>query len=269
MLYLLLDWEDRIDPEFDFTADGRPDRRKDSHKHHLYAHEFFKTPPYDGILTSIALFEGKIRLSHEGRKVTIRGLPSIKDYLRLPTGLIAMGDCGAFSYVNQLVPPTWASPERVATLHQQLQFDLGVSPDHVILNAIYIEPKQKYILTEDEKEQRRQITLRNASAFLAYMQKNNFTFTPLGAVQGYNLQTYVDSAQKLVEMGYTYLAVGGLVRYPTAQIREIVEAIWRKLRHHRPPIKLHLLGILRLQLLDLFRDLEIASFDSPSFLRKA
>ena len=71
-------------------------------------------------------------------------------------------------------------------------------------------------------------------------------------------------------MNYTYIAIGGLIRYTTTKVEEIVTAVMRQvISRKQPQIKVHLLGILRPQLLEKFRQFGITSFDSASYLRKA
>lgn len=272
-LFFLPTWEDRVEPDFDFREES-PKCRRDSYKTGLYAHEIFPEPPYDGLLISLALFENKLRLGNNGSGPTIRGYDNIRAYLRLKhlPQVQIMGDCGAFTYVNEEVPPASASPGRVAQLYNTLGFDTGISPDHIIVNSILVKHNGRVEcqpLTLQEKEQRRIITLQNAKLFLDYVRTHNLSFTPVGAAQGYDESTYVESVNDLLDMGYDYIAIGGLVRYPTARVRAIIEAILRAVRRRRQGVRIHLLGILRMQLLDYFRQAGISSFDSASFLRKA
>ena len=275
MLYFLPDWEDRICPRFDFQNDFELCRSENSYDRGVYAHEVFDDPPYDGILVSLAVFESKIRLNHDGKTPTVRGFRSIKTYLRTDKSskpLLVMGDCGAFSYVNCEEPPEYASPQRIADLYHSLDFDLGVSPDHVIVDSIVVrqgEIIKKRRLTLEEKEKRRQISLENANRFLKYVRESSLSFTPVGAAQGYNVETFVDSVNQLIDMGYSYIAIGGLARYRTPQVITIVEAIAEAVRQRSANVKIHLLGVLRIELLQRFRELGIASFDSASFMRKA
>ena len=39
MKYFIPDWDDRIDPNFDFDADFEQTRKSDSYKGRVYAHE--------------------------------------------------------------------------------------------------------------------------------------------------------------------------------------------------------------------------------------
>ncbi|MDE0184990.1 MAG: tRNA-guanine transglycosylase DpdA [Candidatus Poribacteria bacterium] len=269
MQYFIPDWEDRIDPNFNFDSDFKWIRNSDSYTGRVYAHEIFKKPPYDGILISLGLLN-KFRPSNNDAQPSIRGFTDIKQYLRINSNnpLKVMGDCGAFSYVNQDIVPF--SVTQVADLYDSLNFDLGISLDHLVVKSIVNENGKKIDLSESQQETRRQLSLENAKAFLNYCRAKRYSFVPIGAAQGLSTRTYIDSVDKLIEMNYNYIALGGLIRYTTAQVDEIVTAIMEDVvsRKH-PPIKVHLLGVLRPQLLRKFRRFGITSFDSASYLRKA
>jgi tRNA-guanine family transglycosylase len=122
-------------------------------------------------------------------------------------------------------------------------------------------------LTEKQKEERRQLTLRNAKEFIKYHKKNNLDFVPIGAVQGYTVETYADSAAKTIEMGYKYIGIGSLVPKSNDEIIEILKAVKRVIGKRN--IKIHLFGVVRLKKLFDFKALGVTSMDSASFLRKA
>ena len=270
MKYFIPDWEDRIDPNFDYENDFTQTQKSDSYKGRVYAHEIFEDSPYDGILISLGIFQKKLRLENNGSQPSIRGFTSIKEYLRIDreNSLKVMGDCGAFSYVNQEKGPF--SVTETADLYAALDFDLGISLDHLVVKSIMGENGEKIDLSEDEQEQRRQLSLANAEEFLEYCQKKKYCFVPIGSAQGLSIESYIDSVDKLIEMNYTYIAIGGLIRYTTTEVEKIVTAIMKKvILRKQPPIKVHLLGILRPQLLEKFRQFGITSFDSASYLRKA
>jgi queuine/archaeosine tRNA-ribosyltransferase len=273
MKYFLPDWEDRVDPNFDYEDDFGFRRASDPYTGRVYAHEIFETPPYDGILISLAVFEGKVRLDGSGDQPFLRGKTDIKEYLRIAKSskrLLVMADCGAFTYVNEEIPPV--RPSSVADLYNDLGFDLGISPDHIVVNSIVIQNGDKvetHQLSVVEKEERRRISLRNAEKFFLYTKKHSLCFTPMGSAQGYDTKTYLDSLNKLIDMEYQHIAVGGLARLRTSQVEEMVRAIASQIQKREAKINLHLLGVLRPNLLPLFSSLGISSFDSASFLRKA
>ncbi|MFN3426430.1 MAG: tRNA-guanine transglycosylase DpdA [Candidatus Thermochlorobacter sp.] len=268
MKYFLPDWEDRVYPNFNFEDDFSPHSSQDAYKESVYAHEIFKKPPYDGVLISLALYSKKY-LRYENGTPNIRGFTNIREYLRLNRHLkhlAVMGDCGAFSYVNEEKPPV--TPQGVANLYHQLDFDLGISPDHIIVDSITIKGKP-YRLSEREKQDRRKISLDNAAAFSKYVRQSNMRFTPIGVAQGYDEQSYGDSVNQLLDMNYEYIAIGGLVRYPTIKLKSIVEHAMQQIHARRRKVKVHLLGVLRPELLPRFQEIGTSSFDSASFMRKA
>lgn len=272
--YFLPDWEDRLDPEFDFEKDSFSNgHKKNAYEHDYYAHQIFDEPPYDGILVSLAIFENKISLSQQGNEYQIRGRNNIKKYLKIPerSSLEVMGDCGAFGYVKEKEPPQpFYTVENVAQIYQRLGFDYGVSVDHLAVDYIFIKNqktgrREKKLLSQREKNRRIKITLDNAVQFLDLHQDNNYSFVPVGVAQGYDLDTYKSSVKSLVDMGYDYIALGGLVQYSTPFIIKILEAI----QPYSSKVKIHLFGVLRKDHLETFQQLGADSFDSASFFRKA
>ena len=67
-------------------------------------------------------------------------------------------------------------------------------------------------------------------------------------------------------MGYTRIALGGLVPLKTVEIAQVVQAV-AVIR--RPGVEFHLLGVTRLQRLSEFEECGVTSFDSTSPLRQA
>jgi len=272
--YFLPDWEDRLDPDFDFIKDIFSDEhKKNPYEHDYYAHQIFNKPPYDGILVSLAIFEKKISLNRDGEKYCIKGKDNIKDYLKIPknTSLEVMGDCGAFGYVKEEVPPEpFYSVENVAHLYDSLGFDYGVSVDHLAVDYVFINnPKtgkrEKKLLSKKEKDRRIKITLDNAVKFLELHQEKHYNYTPFGVAQGYDLSTYESSVKSLIDIGYDFVALGGLVQYKTEFILRILE----KIKPYSEDVNIHLFGVLRKDHLKIFEGLGVNSFDSASFFRKA
>jgi hypothetical protein len=280
MKYFIPDWEDRLDPNYDFQTDTFGRERNEAYKTDIYAHQIFSKPPYDGILISLALFNSRSKItlkeSKNGDK-NIRELRTIKDYLKIPasSNLEVMGDCGAFSYINEDTPPAEYDTKLVADVYHNLGFDYGVSVDHMIPDFILKEDrkgrKKKIKLTKQQKEKRRQLTLDNAEEFLRYHRERNYDFIPIGVAQGSDPIFYADSVYNLLEMGYRYIGLGSLVPKRDDEIVDILKAVKRVIDRHSKEenIRIHLFGVLRIKKLVEFRSLGVTSFDSASYLRKA
>ncbi|RUM43345.1 MAG: queuine/other tRNA-ribosyltransferase, partial [Desulfurobacterium sp.] len=216
----------------------------------------------------------------ENGRPKIRGFSNIKDYLRVNGKLPVLGDCGAFTYVNEKRPPL--SSEKAVLHYHQLGFDYGISVDHICCETVTVERgkerefkfvdlketgmgKLKLILSTDELEERRQLSLQNAKEFLKLAK--GASFIPVGAAQGYSVETYVESVKELLRYGYTYVAIGGLVPRRTEFIRELLRKLAEEVDLER--VKVHLLGVLREELLPDMVRWGVFSFDSASYLRKA
>lgn len=279
MKYFMPDWEDKVDPSFDFERDLYTPHRDVSAD--VYAHEIFRTPPYDGILLSRAVAE-KSKASYE--LLQRKGAHS---YLRLPKGLEVFGDCGAFSYVNEQQPPYDTSD--VLEYYATIGVEYGASVDHVVVNSIYVTDtledevqnkedvkkgeKRKVQMSEDERKRRVELTLENARQFIGFHKKRRYKFTPVGVAQGWTPDTYADSVRALLRMGYNYIAVGGLARSTAYQVLEVLKAVKRTVDESSwnipKKVRFHLFGVAKLRLMARLPRYGVASIDSASYLRKA
>lgn len=272
--FYLPDWEDRLDPDFDFSIDQYSQGHKTSpYKNDVYAHQLFQESPYDGILFSLSVFQSKITLTNgNDNTFKIRDATNIKQYLKIPpnSSLEVMGDCGAFGYVKETIPPLpFYSVKNVANLYEKLGFDYGVSVDHLVVDYVLIknksENKKKKYLSVKEKKERVEITRKNANEFFNYHKEQGFKFKPIGVAQGYDLNSYFMSVANIVEIGYEYIAIGSLVSKPSSFIISILNKIQPLIEEKH----IHLFGVIRPESIDTFQKLGVTSIDSASFLRKA
>jgi hypothetical protein len=249
MRYFIPDWDDRVDPGYDFAADQHTPERV-PYRDDRYAHEIYNPPPYDGVLISRVTLDGNATKYH-----TIQELGSVHRYLRLPVegGYQVMGDCGAFSYWNQAEPP-YQTPD-ILDYYHTFGFDLGVSIDHLIFTSDQVERERRWHLTMD-----------NAREFLRLHQAGGYRFTPVGVAQGWNPESYQRAVKALIAMGYGHIAIGGLVRSQNKPIIEVLTSVKEVLP---AGIAVHLFGVSRPEQVPTFMRLGVTSFDSASRLRKA
>lgn len=242
--YFIPDWDDRVDPDFDFITEASPNT---GWEREAYAHELFDEPPYDGILVSKVVEEKSRQRRERLRRMGVHGA------LRVPPDFPVLGDCGAFGYIDQKTPPY--SVEEVCDYYTAGGFTLGVSVDHLIPTADHPDRDLRY-----------RITLENAQAFLQEHRRRRLPWIPVGAVQGWDPESYAEAASATARMGYRLLALGGLVRASTAEIMDILNAVSRVLPED---VRLHLFGLSREALLPHLRAHRVASVDSASALRQA
>lgn len=246
LMYFIPEWDDHVDRDFDFETDSHSGGIGDW-SNEVYAHQLYSEPSYDGILISKVIAE-----KSKKKKERINRL-GVHRFLRVPPEVPIMGDCGAFGYINEKVPPY--TTEEILDYYSRLGFDFGVSIDHMIVAA-----------TESEKKERYDLTIANAADFLEKHRKGRLPWTPIGAVQGWDPKSYAAAAKSYVAMGYKYIALGGLVRTTTAEILAILQQV-----HQVVPqdVRIHLFGLARIASMQQFADLGVRSVDSASLLRRA
>jgi queuine/archaeosine tRNA-ribosyltransferase len=121
-------------------------------------------------------------------------------------------------------------------------------------------------VSEQVARERYQLTIDNAREFISEHRKCQLHWRPIGAVQGWDPNSYAAAAEKYVKMGYDYIALGGLVRSKTHEILKIVEEVSKVVPRS---VDVHLFGLARLEAMRRFSDLGITSVDSASHLRRA
>jgi hypothetical protein len=303
MHYFIPEWDDRVDPDYDFSCDGiTPDR--DPYSHDVYSHEIYPSPNYDGILVSKSVIEDNQKKKERISKIGIHA------HVRVPRNFPIMADCGAFNYIDEKEPPY--ESDEIVEFYENLDFDFGVSIDHLIVpnhmhrtdyffqdahgetksiseeefnkfkkqgikveksnnrNAELFESEPllftKIIEDLSEAKYRWEITLRNSQDFIAIHKEKGATFTPIAGCQGWDVESQVEMFKQQQEMGYNYIALGGLVRSKTSQILALLEDV-NKVR--KPSTRIHLLGVARPDALVAFLSAGVNSIDSARFLRQA
>ena len=244
--YFIPEWDDLVDPDFDFETDTHSGGSGDW-SNEVYAHQMYPEPNYDGILISKVIAE---KSKKKAERINRLG---VHRFLRVPRDFPIMGDCGAFGYINETVPPYTTS--EILDYYTRLDFDYGVSIDHLIVSA-----------TESVKADRYGLTIQNAEDFLREHRKLGLPWVPVGAVQGWDPESYAKAAKQYVAMGYDYIGLGGLVRTSTKEILRILEAV-----HPVVPsgVRMHLFGIARINVFPQLAKLGVTSVDSASYLRRA
>jgi hypothetical protein len=273
MKFFFPDSQDMVDPSFDFVAETSAEfriRQQDD----LYAHEVFAKPPFDGVLVSMGIVEsiggsgtGRYTMAqrHRLRRVGAREFFRISNS---PTAskLKMMGDCGAFSYVQEPEPPF--TTDEVVDFYVDCGFDFGISVDHVILGfkPEYDSGLPGMDLVPPDWINRQDITHRRAHEFLKICSSRRVRFEPVGVAHGWSPTSYASSFAQIQKEGFQVIALGGLVPLKTPEILSILESVSEV---RKPSTQIHLLGISRVNHVLEFADLGVTSFDSTSPLRQA
>lgn len=264
MKFYLPDAQDLVDPAFDFVREERANDRM-RQRTDAYAHELFERPPYDGMLISKGIVKSRYTLAQQQRLLRL----GVQKFLRLDENIgtkdmKVIGDCGAFSYREEAEPPY--SVTEVVDFYDQAAFTYGISVDHVILafRPEWDDPASKADPDAAEAYRRRELTLTLAADFMK--QSKGCKFAPMGVAQGWSPKSYAHSVRSLQKMGYTYIAIGGLVPLKTPEVMQVLEEVATV---RRAGTKFHLLGITRLERIFEFASYGAESFDSTAPLLQA
>ena len=268
MRYFLPDWDDLLDPEFDFEQDifSRTTRKKGQDKHCCILMQPKRM--CDGVLVSLAQHEktkGPLRRLEGTEADALSPLP-LRTRFGLSSKQFLFGDCGAFSYVNEDQP--LISVEQAVALYELYGFDFGASVDHIPVRKID-KNGEKRLLSLDERRERVKITRTNAKRFIEAAEKRDAQFTRVGTIQALSPKQYAEFVHHYYELGYRHLAIGGLVALNDSEIEQIVRAVIAAADQLKERPWIHLFGIFRPKLQEVFRELKIDSFDSATYFRKA
>lgn len=263
MKFYFPDSQDQVSPTYDFIHDEHHPLRV-RQRDDRYAHEVLTRPAYQGLLVSKAIVDGtaagvgKYSMPQRQRFYRL----GVRRFFRLPEDVVTLGDCGAFTYVNEPEPPY--SVSEVIDFYLQGGFDAGISIDHIILG--YRRPDGANDNIPDDWKERRLISLHFAEKFLSAVRDDDAPFQPVGAAQGWDPASYADSVRELQAMGYQRIALGGMVPLKTPDILDCLKAI-ADIRNS--DTELHLLGITRVESMNEFAELGVTSFDSTSSFRQS
>ena len=271
MKFIFADTMDYVDPGFNFEADrNAPGRR--AYWDDEYPHEHMDVLPYDGVLVSrAAVGNGPVGGGKysEAQAMAFRRVGA-RTFLRLDgprfQHMPVFGDCGAFAYVKESVPPY--TPEDMLSFYEDGEFTHGCSVDHIIFEFHEDGDPARFpsAAARDEARRRYDITLTYAEAFLHASRPLASRFVPLGVVQGWSPDSMAQAARALCRMGYRYLAVGGTVPLRTPQVKACLGAV----RDAIPPdVAMHVLGFAKAEDIQEFALFGITSFDTTSPLRRA
>jgi hypothetical protein len=256
------DSQDLVSPTYDFVQDEYSPLRV-RQRDDRYAHEVLENEPYHGMLVSKAIVDGSAtgsaKYSMPQRERIYR--LGVRQFFRLPAAADTLGDCGAFNYVDERIPPY--SVDEVLDFYEGCGFDSGISVDHVILAYDAGAPLAD---APEEWRERRLISLRLADQFLSAVQNTDSPVVPVGAAQGWGPASYADSVAELQKMGYERIALGGMVALKTRDILACLQAVDAV---RGPQVELHLLGVTRVEAMAEFAAYGVSSFDSTSPFRQA
>ena len=258
---------DLVDPNYDFIKD-KSSPEKERYWDDNYPHELLGYAPYDGLLVSKAIVGGHIRSGKYTESQAMRfKRVGARSFLRFEEkdypNTVIWGDCGAFTYANEEVPPY--TVDDILEFYGDGQFTHGCSVDHIIFD--FVETEFDFTFENSEVLRRQEICLSNAAEFISKAPiVIGSHFTPVGVIHGWSPKSMADAATKMVKMGYKYLALGGMVPLKSSQIMSALNAVRAEIPKD---VELHILGFAKSDDLNQFIGKGINSIDTTSPLLRA
>ncbi|MHA1401429.1 MAG: tRNA-guanine transglycosylase DpdA [Candidatus Heimdallarchaeaceae archaeon] len=241
MKYFIPEWDDLVSSDYDFWHDQDLPYSK-----RIYAHEIYPKPNYDGLLVS------RMKIEESKSKFQQIQEVGVHEYFRFKGPIF--GDCGAWGYVKEKEPPF--ETKQIIKYYDSLGFDIGVSIDHLCLPN-----------NSTEWHFRQELTLKNAEEFYSLHESGDYSFQAVGVAQGWDIESYRYAVEELLDIGFNFIALGGIARAQTALIIKILKGFQDLIEGKA--IQIHLFGAARLEGIRAFRNLGVTSFDSASPLRNA
>ncbi len=262
MQYYLPDSLDYIDPGFNvwtgerqgYRVRGRTDR---------FVHQVLGFSPCSGLLLSYALFNSN-RFTEAARVRLLR--EGIRRFYHLPAEMRIIGDCGAYAHKQGDALALEASDvERLLDFYEAGGVDYAVAPDLAVM-VLGVRPTRHRPLDVARARARQQATLMQAADYWRRHHGRRLRAEAMGVAQGWDVASYLDAVRLLEQIGYRYIALGGLASVPSGDVRLVVRAVGAT---RRAGTRLHLLGVSRLDDLQAYARWGVVSFDSTMPVRQA
>lgn len=140
-----------------------------------------------------------------------------------------------------------------------------------VLESLDGDPRAVY--REHDAEFRFDLTLRNAREMYMQYQDCDYSFRLMVAIQGWNLQSYKEATEEVLDFGYDYLGIGGVAGSPIHEVRKIVKSVGKTVkrfeRANNTRIDSHVFGFAKTDGFDAIGRSGMTTFDSASMLRSA
>lgn len=140
-----------------------------------------------------------------------------------------------------------------------------------IIDRLDDDPRAVY--RDDDTRYRYNLTLRNAEKMKRLYDEGDYPFRLMVAVQGWEPQSYGRATQRVLDMEYDYLGIGGVAGSGAQAVREIVTEVGRVVKDHERKqstrVDSHVFGFAKTDVFESIGQAGMTSFDSASMLRSA
>lgn len=140
-----------------------------------------------------------------------------------------------------------------------------------VLQRLADDPRAVY--RPDDMQFRYDLSLDNAAEMRDLLDEGDYSFRPMVAIQGWDEDSYRKAAERVLEMGYQYLGIGGVAGSSEEVVKDITEAVGNEIQsfelEHETRIDCHVFGFAKTGAFETIGRSGMSSFDSASMLRAA
>lgn len=140
-----------------------------------------------------------------------------------------------------------------------------------VLDRLADDPRAVY--RADDMQFRYDLSLANAAEMRDLLDEGAYSFRPMVAIQGWDEDSYRNAADRVLEMGYRYLGIGGVAGSSEEVVEDITEAVGSAVRSfeddHQTRVDCHVFGFAKTGAFETIGRSGMSSFDSASMLRAA
>jgi hypothetical protein len=164
------------------------------------------------------------------------------------TNIVKMADSGVFTKQGNLV----SGHEQLFEIYENMSVEYGI-----IIDVI-----------KDKKK-----TIRNAKEAIRVYEKSNCSFRLVGVAQGSSVSDYLNCYDELKDLGFEFIAIGGLlkkventIRYVKVRNEEFLEDVVKSIRSKHPSDWLFLLGCYHPNRHQIFKKYDIFGADYKGWI---
>ncbi|MFC7198042.1 queuine tRNA-ribosyltransferase tRNA-guanine transglycosylase [Halospeciosus flavus] len=132
---------------------------------------------------------------------------------------------------------------------------------------------RRAVYRENDEKFRYELTLHNAEEMYDLYQNGDYPFRLMVAIQGWDPKSYIKAANKVLDLGYDYLGIGGVAGSPIHEVRKIVKGVGKTVksfeRENSTRVDSHVFGFAKTDGFETIGRSGMTSFDSASMLRSA
>lgn len=149
--------------------------------------------------------------------------------------------------------------------------DVFEQPLPALLSDLETHPHAVY--RDDDMTFRYDLTLKNAREMKTLYDEGDYSFRLMVAIQGWSSRSYADAAERVLDMGYQYLGIGGVAGSSEEVVKDHVTAVGSSVkefeRDNETRVDTHVFGFAKTGAFDTIGKSGMTSFDSASMLRAA